>query len=231
MSERAIPILACRNLDEVLEFYEALGFLKTFRQERPNPYLCLNRGDLDIHFAAVGGYEPENSLGSIIILTPDSGELFDHFAAGLKKHYGKLPVSGIPRITRPRRKQGTAGGFTVVDPGGNWLRISASTADPDTATTGALERVLLNAARQSDARGDVTQAIKVLDTGLLRHREASAVERAPVLVYLAELLVRDGNLERAGTVLSELKNLGLTETEKATLSDELAAATELANNL
>jgi hypothetical protein len=53
--------------------------------------------------------------------------------AGLRAAYGKLPVTGIPRITRPRRKQGAAGGFTVVDPGGNWLRVSSQTAELESA--------------------------------------------------------------------------------------------------
>lgn len=119
MIERAIPILACRDLDDVIRFYEALGFMTTFRQARPNPYLCLTRGDIDLHFASVPNFEPKESLGSIILLTAETGRRYDEFAAGLRKSFGKLPGAGIPRITRPRRKQGTAGGFGVVDPGGN----------------------------------------------------------------------------------------------------------------
>lgn len=37
MTERTIPILACRHLDDVLPFYESLGFVVTHRQSRPNP--------------------------------------------------------------------------------------------------------------------------------------------------------------------------------------------------
>ncbi|WP_035770571.1 hypothetical protein [Arthrobacter castelli] len=230
MSERTIPILTCRNLDDVLPFYEALGFVVTFRQERPNPYLCLQRGDIDIHFASVAAFEPEDSLGSIILLTSDTGRLFDEFAAGLKERFGKLPVAGIPRITRPRRKQGTAGGFSVIDPGGNWIRISSSNDEQDEAT-GVFKRVMLNAARQGDARGDTATAISVLETGLHRHADARPVECAPVLSYLAELLIRNGQTRRANEVLSELQSLDLTESEKDAVSDEIAAAAELAKNL
>ncbi|WP_426988928.1 hypothetical protein [Pseudarthrobacter sp. Y6] len=154
MNERAVPILPCRRLDDVAPFYEAHGLQVTYRQERPNPYMCFKRGGIDLHFFGLESFEPENSLGSVILLVPDTGLLFEEFAAGLRAAYGKLPISGIPRITRPRRKQGTTAGYSVVDPGGNWLRVSAlgdSEDAPDASGTvaapaGRLDRVLLNAA-------------------------------------------------------------------------------------
>jgi hypothetical protein len=38
--------------------------------------------------------------------------------------HGKLLISGIPRMTRPRLRNDRFTGFTVVDPGGNWIRIN-----------------------------------------------------------------------------------------------------------
>lgn len=228
MAERTIPILPCGDLDHIVPFYESLGFVVTYRQQRPNPYLCVQRGGLDLHFFAVDGFRPEESMGSAIVLVPDTGRLFDEFAAGLRHRYGKLPVDGIPRITRPRRKQGTAGGFSVVDPGGNWLRISA-TADEDEGLPhyGVLDRVMLNAARQGDAHGDVGAAIAVLETGLSRHPEASAVERAPALVYLAELFVRTHDAARARATLAALDALGLDDAERTQVAGELLDAEEI----
>lgn len=65
-----------------------------------------------------------NRMAVVIVVLPDSDSLYRDFAAGLRKAHGKLPVAGIPRITRPRKKYGTVRGFSVVDPGGNWLQIS-----------------------------------------------------------------------------------------------------------
>lgn len=171
--ERTIPILPCRHLDDIVPFYEALGFTVTYRQARPNPYLCLQRGGLDLHFFGIPEFDPETSLGNVIVVVPDIAVLYDEFAAGLRAAYGKLPVSGLPRMTRPRRKQGTTGGFSVVDPGGNWLRITSpgqAEKDDQAETAGQLDRVLLNAARQGDARGDIPAAIKVLEAGRPRCR-------------------------------------------------------------
>jgi hypothetical protein len=184
---------------------------------------------VDLHFAGIEGFEPENSLGSVIVLVPDTGALYDAFAAGLRAAYGKLPVAGIPRITRPRRKQGTAGGFTVVDPGGNWLRISSPGAEESQG--GRFERVMLNAARQGDAHGNELAAIAVLEAGLTRHADATVVEKVPVLVYLAELMVRIGDSERAAAVLAELQALNLDDAASAEVATELAEAVELSAGL
>jgi hypothetical protein len=227
MQERTIPILPCTSdLDTLVAFYEALGFAVTFRQARPNPYLCVTRGGLDLHFSGIEGFDPAQSTGSAIVLVSDSGALFADFAEGLRGLFGKLPLEGIPRVTRPRRKQGTSGGFTVVDPGGNWLRVT-SMSEPEDAPAGALERVLLNAARQGDARGDTGAAILVIEAGLARHPDSSAADLVPVLAYLAELFVRAGEQERAASALDRLESLGLSDAERESLAEELAAAGEL----
>lgn len=232
MAERTIAILPCPDLDEVVSFYDALGFTVTYRQARPNPYLCLQRGGIELHFCAVAGFDPETSLGSVIVLVADTGALYDDFAAGLRTRYGRLPISGRPRITRPRRKQGTAAGFSVVDPGGNWLRVTSGAGDqsPDPPTAG-LDRVLRNAARQGDARGDEAAAISVLEAGLLRHRDAPPVERVPLLVYLVELLVRAGDRDGATATLGDLSALELGAVDRAAVAAELATAVELERDL
>lgn len=221
--ETVTPILPCRDLDELLPFYEHLGFTVTYRQVRPNPYAAVRRGGIELHFFGLATFDPETSLGSVIIGVPDTAALFADFAAGLRNGYGKLPITGIPRITRPRRKQGTSGGFTVVDPGGNWLRISGNAGEDLPESGGELARVLENAARQADAHGDVERAIMVLDAGLRRHPDAPDADRVQVLAYLAELTVRTGDHERAAAVLAELRGHEL-DTDTAAAVAETAAA-------
>lgn len=232
--DRIVALLPCRRLDDVLPFYQALGFEQTYRQARPNPYLCVRRGPLDLHFFGLESFDPEQSMGSVLVLTADTGALYRSFATGLRTAYGKLPTVGIPRITRPRRKQGVPGGFTVVDPGGNWLRVTATgteeePAEAEHADVGRLDRVLRTAARQGDARGDDATAIAVLDAGLARHAGAAPAERLPLLVYRAELLVRSGDRTRAAATLAEIRSLALPD-DPATAA-ELAAASEIERDL
>lgn len=217
---RTIPILPCADLDQVLPFYQALGFRQTYRQARPNPYLAISRGDgFDLHFCGIPGFDPEINWSSVIVPVDDTGALYEELCGGLRDQYGKLPLSGLPRITRPRKKQGTTGGFSVIDPAANWLRITNDKEDSGEGSR--LERVLMNATRQGDSHGDVETAIKVLDSGLRRHADASDQERLPLLAYLAELLVRSGTTDRARTVLAEIDRLSADKTAVAAEIAEL----------
>ena len=101
---------------------------------------------------------------------------------------------GHPAPTPPRRKAGTATGFSVVDVGGNWLRFyrHGSSEDEPAERRSGLLRVLDVAARQGDPRADEAQAIAVLDAGLGRHPEAPPIEVFEALLYRAEPMARTG---------------------------------------
>jgi len=161
--ERMIPLLPCSSIDEIADFAGALGFTVTYRQVRPNPYLALRREDIELHYFGIEGFRPENSYGTCLVIAPDPKRLFDAFADGLRFRYGRLPLSGFPRITRPRRRKNADGftGFSLVDPGGNWIRVTAGQADDDAppgAPTGRLARALQDAVVLGDSHGDVDQA-------------------------------------------------------------------------
>jgi catechol 2,3-dioxygenase-like lactoylglutathione lyase family enzyme len=211
--ERTYAVLPCPDLDEALEFYRALGFAVTFVQHRPYGAAVVAREDIHIHLASIAGFDPEASYASVIVTVPDPESLHASFAQGLREVFGRVPVGGIPRLLRPRRKAGTATCFTVVDVGGNWLRFyrtpSPSGDEPETDAQAAaprkpyveedepvhagLERVIDVAARQGDARGDDEQAIRVLDAGLLRHPDAHPADRFEAILYRAELKLRTGH--------------------------------------
>jgi catechol 2,3-dioxygenase-like lactoylglutathione lyase family enzyme len=231
-SERVIPGLPCRDLDDVLPFYDALGFEVTYRQQRPHPFASVRRGGIDLHFFAVDGFDPADSMGTVVVLVPDTAALHRAFAAGLRAALGRVPLSGIPRMTRPRVKQGMSGGFSVVDPGGNWLRIAGVDQEESVEPTDdRLSRVVANAARQADSRGDEAAGIRVLETGLARHADAPPTQRVPALIYLIELLVRTDDRDGATALLAEVTGMDLSDAERETLADDLAEAAELATRL
>lgn len=188
--ERTHPILPCANLDEALDFYSALGFAGTYHQRRPNPYAVVEMDDIIIHLAGIDGFDPTTSYASVIITVPQLEQLHESFKQGLRQRFGKVPIKGIPRLLRPRRKAGTATGFSVVDVGGNWLRFYGTGASENEEPRTGLGRVIDVAARQGDARGDEGRAIAILDAGLLRYPDASAAEREEAMAYLAELKER-----------------------------------------
>jgi hypothetical protein len=199
---------------------------------RPNPYAVVALEDIQIHLCGIEGFNPADSYGSVIIAVPDPDGLYQGFATGLRKAYGKLPVNGIPRILRPRKKYGTVRGFTVVDPGGNWLRIYklGDTEEEDSAEKAeGLTQIIYVAARLGDAHGDEALALKTLENGLTRFPEAAAMERAKAYLYRAELAVRTKDYELARSSLTAAKSLELTEEERTTLEEEFVHATELVN--
>ena len=229
-NERTYPILPCRELNESIAFYETLGFKRTYRQVRPNPYAVVALEDIQIHLFGMEAFDPANSYGSVIVAVPDPDSLYRDFAAGLRKMYGKLPVAGIPRITRPRKKYGTVRGFSVVDPGGNWLRIYklGDTEQEDSAEKAeGLAQIIYVAARLGDAHGDEALALKTLENGLTRFPEAPAMERAKAYLYRAELATRTSDHELAQSSLAAAKSLDLTNKERTALEEEFAHVTEL----
>jgi catechol 2,3-dioxygenase-like lactoylglutathione lyase family enzyme len=229
-NERTYAILPCRELDESIAFYETLGFKRTYRQLRPNPCAVVALEDIHIQLGCIEGFNPEDSYGSVIIVVPDPDSLYAAFAAGLRERYGKFPVTGIPRILRPRKKYGTVRGFTVIDPGGNWLRISKLGSSEEEAAlekAEGLAQFIEVAARLGDAHGDETAALRTLKNGLARFPEASAIDRARAYLYRAELAVRTNNNDLAQSSLALVKSLELTDSQRDSIVDEIEHAETL----
>ena len=230
-NERTYPCLPCADIDGSVAFYGALGFTRTYRQVRPNPYAVVARDDIHIHLFGIDGFVPADSYGTVIVVVPDPDQLYRAFADGLRQAYGKLPVAGIPRITRPRKKYGTVRGFSVVDTGGNWLRISrlGDTEEDDSAEKAeGLAGILYVATRLGDAHGDEALALKTLESGLTRFGEAAAaIDLARAYLYRAELAIRTSDAALARASLEAAEALALTDDDRAALAEEFAHVTEL----
>jgi hypothetical protein len=186
-NELTIPLLPCPDIDEIASFYEMLGFSITYRQTRPNPYVAVRREDINLHFYGMADYVPEHSHSTCLVIVQDTSELFEAFAEGMRAVHGKLLISGIPRMTRPRLRNDRYTGFTVVDPGGNWIRINKAAKEPEARTK--LAKAMENAARQADAHGDERQALKILE-GALKRAGAADPDLEEARQYRDELVER-----------------------------------------
>lgn len=117
----------------------------------------------------------------------------------------------------------------MIDPGGNWLRISKL---GDTASEGKAEGLIgiMNVAtRLGDAHGDEVMALRTLESGLKRFADAAVIDRARAYLYRAELAVRTKNRALAQSSLLAAKSLELTDDERAALAKEFADTMELVN--
>lgn len=229
------PLLPCPDIDDAVSFYAALGFERTYRQVRPNPYAVVEREGIGIHLFGIDGFDPEASYGSVIIEVTDPDAMFQSFAAGLRSSYGKLPTAGIPRILRPRKRQGTVYGFTVVDLGGNWLRVSRlGDTEEDAAledTSTGLARVISNAARLGDAHGDEDAAIRLIGNGLVKYPDAPAIDRVRAMLYRVELACRIPDADLAGASLAEARGIELEEDAALSVAADFAHASHLVDDL
>jgi len=231
MTTRTVPLLPCASIDEIADFFRPLGFDVTYRQVRPNPYLALRRDDLELHYFGMDGFRPEDSYGTCLVLVDDTEPLFEALAAGLRASYGKLPLSGFPRITRPRRRKnaGNLSGFSLVDPSGNWIRVIRDA--PAQSSGGRLADALANAVVLADSHGDDAQAYKILAGAVRRVADPDRVELVEAQAYLAELAVRRGETDQAREHLAALYAVELTEQDREAVAQSLDAADELAGSL
>ncbi|MFJ6535073.1 hypothetical protein ACIQH5_02495 [Paenarthrobacter sp. NPDC091711] len=231
--EITVPLLPCRSIDEIADFYQMLGFERTYWQTKPYPCVGLRREDFQLQFFGLDGFDPEASYGSCVVLVEDTMALYEAFAAGMRAVHGKVLVTGIPRMTRPRKRKnsGNATGFSVVDPGGNWIRIFHNTDAADTDTdepSSQLAKATRNAVVLGDSKGDTRQAARILGSALNKHRGSAPVtELVEALVYAAELAMRLGEQAQAGELLAEVAAIKLTGEQRESLSEALANAADL----
>ena len=102
-------------------------------------------------------------------------------------------MSGFPRITPPpAEEQRQPNRFSLVDPSGNWIRVTAERSPVESSSDASVSRlraVVDNAVVIADSHGDA-QAAKILAGALARDTTARPEERREAEEYLAELRER-----------------------------------------
>jgi catechol 2,3-dioxygenase-like lactoylglutathione lyase family enzyme len=234
--EITIPCLPCRSIDETLEFYVAMGFEITYKQSRPNTYACVKRGGIDLHFFTMKGYEPKNSYSTCLVLVPDLAGLHLTFSNGLRSHYGKLPVAGIPRISKLNNSNSDRQlRFNVIDPGGNWVRFTQKGEQPaendDTVPQKEGQTKLSRAVHAADwlveAHGDFEKAAQMLDKALAHDEPVPLAHRVQALVLRVSLAVSLEDKPLARNLLNEIRQIPLHDEDRAALAIDLERAADL----
>jgi hypothetical protein len=229
MAERTIPILPCRSIDEVLAFYEAIGFEVTYRQQSPNTYAIVQRGGIELQFFVLKALDPANSYSTCYVTTTDVDGLYEAFRSGIRAATGKVPLRGVPRIGALKDMSYGVRQFVMTDPGGNMIRIGQPLDQPTEAPTDRLTRVLRTAILLGDSKQDPLAAARTLDRAL--NTEAPPATRYRALVFRADLAVRLNDPAHAATLLADAGAIPLTAAERTTLADDLTRAEDLHTDL
>ncbi|WP_077061697.1 VOC family protein [Streptomyces sp. MP131-18] len=231
MTEKMIPLLPCRDVQPVVDFYTALGFEVTYLQKSPYAYAVVERGTMELQFFAMKEYDPAESYSGCYILTDEVDALHERFRAGWKAAFGKVPARGIPRMGPVREMSYGVRQFIVTDPAGNSIRIGQPNGGgPDHAPPPkeTFARALHFAVTFADSKEDPEAAVKVLDRVLaLRNEKPTAVQRFRILVLRGDLAHRLGRDEEAADWLAQAAEVPLDEAERAALTDETRRLAEL----
>ncbi len=235
-NERMIPALPCRSINETLAFYVALGFEITYQQTRPNNYGCVKYEDIDLHFFTLKGYEPKDSYSTCLVLVPDLVALHGTFTTNLRSQYGKLPVAGIPRISKLNNSNSDKQlRFNIIDPGGNWIRFiqtgeqpaESEDAAPEKAGQSKLSRATQAADWQVEAHGDFEAAAQLLDKALAQSEVAPVTHRVQALVLRAALAVSMDDHSLAKRLLADVRQMPLADDERAALREAFEKTSDL----
>jgi predicted enzyme related to lactoylglutathione lyase len=119
-----IPILPCGDISAQIAFYQALGFELESSYASPNAYAVMRLGEMVLHFYGTKKHVPEANATMCYVTVSDLDALCDSFTAGLKSAFGKIPRSGLPRITKVRELVDDRR-FSLSDPAGNTFYIGA----------------------------------------------------------------------------------------------------------
>ncbi|MGO4549130.1 hypothetical protein AB4Z29_30510 [Paenibacillus sp. 2TAB23] len=125
---RIKPILPCPSIKEQVSFYESLGFKTIQIYTRPNPYVVIRYGSLELHFYGTKRILPHENSQMCYIEVDDVNQIYEAFTTGLKRHTGKIPRTGIPRISKIKHLSEDRR-FMMTDLGGNTFYIGT----PNTA--------------------------------------------------------------------------------------------------
>ncbi|MFI9766177.1 bleomycin resistance protein [Streptomyces sp. NPDC052415] len=231
MDEKTIPILPCRTLPPVLDFYTALGFEVTFQQRSPNPFAVVERGGIQLQFFGMKQYEPTQSFSTCYVLTGDVDGLHEAFRAGLKAAYGKVPTRGLPRLGPLKDMSYGVRQFLMTDPGGNCIRVGQPTSDDPhhrPAPEETFARALHHAALFADSKDDPASAAKVIDRALgLPDEQPTRVQLLQLLVLRADVAGRLEDGETMASALTRAEALRLTAEEQHAARDALTRLQDL----
>ncbi|WP_251091507.1 VOC family protein [Streptomyces sp. Caat 7-52] len=231
MSEKTIPILPCRTIRPVLDFYTTLGFEVTFQQKSPNPYAAVQHGGIQLHFFGMKHYEPAESFSTCIVRTDDVDGLHETFRTRLKAAYGRVPNRGLPRFGPLKNTSHGVRQFLMTDPGGNCIRIGQRTSDNQhhrPAPDETFARALHYASLFADSKEDLAGAAKIIDRALhLQDERPTPVQLLRLLVLRADVATRAGDEETARSAIAAATAVHLTSKEQESVHEDLERLTQL----
>lgn len=202
--EKIIPILPCPDIKVQIDFYKGLGFDLVKQYTAPNAYAVMKYRDIELHFYGTRKMIPNENATMCAIQVDEIDDLCEKFSSGLKDHLGKIPRTGIPRITKVRDLKEDRR-FTLTDTGGNTFYICTPNKDEDEPALRTLcnKNHAKNFATLYDlvySKEDLGVALNMLPKLLVIKDSLDDLDKAKLLLVALEI-------KREPELLSELNEL------------------------
>ncbi|MBB1254370.1 VOC family protein [Streptomyces sp. OF3] len=231
MTEKAIPMLHCREIRPVVDFYTALGFETTFLQKSPYPYAIVERGAVELHFFGNRAHDPASSVGGCYILTDEVDAMHEAFREGLRSTYGRIPSRGLPRIGPLKDMSYGMRQFLMTDPAGNSIRVGQQTGGDGSHAPVPKEpvaRALHLATLFADAKEDLPGAARIIDRALERKdAQPAPAQLVRLLTLRGDVAHRMGEDAEAGDWLRQAAEVELSVEERDSVAEALDRLAEL----
>ncbi len=125
--DQVIPILPCADIRQQAAFYESLGFDIISLYTHPNPYVVVRYGAMELHFYGNKKVMASGNASMCFIRVENIEQVYSLFTGNLKRQTGKIPRSGLPRVSKVRDLAEDRR-FTLTDPAGNTFYIGTPTS-------------------------------------------------------------------------------------------------------
>jgi hypothetical protein len=121
LSERAVPILPSRDLEDTLAFLERLGFQNAGAPPSVWDYLIVSRGGIELHFFSHPEVDPLTTDAMCYLHVPDADALYAEWE---KVGVEPDPSTGS-RLMPPETTDYGMREFALVDRSGNLYRVGS----------------------------------------------------------------------------------------------------------
>ncbi|EOO20277.1 hypothetical protein [Bacillus cereus] len=238
---RTIPIFDCLyEIDEHLEFYTALGFDITYYQKAPYRFASVKNEFTELSFFGDKNFDIEQKHGGCYIVVSNIDDVYNILKTNLKKYYGKIPMKGVPRISRlnttveDRR-------CNITDPSGNTLIIGEPLGDStlliseenkQTKAASKFEKIYKLAYKYAYSKEDFLAASNLLESVFNKQCDSVSNELYfKAKVVQIDVLVTLNRQEKATKIIRELESIQLTLNEKRNVENETQHLLEIKDEI
>lgn len=236
---RTVPIFPCRSLEEVMIFYEAIGFKVTYLQTAPYGYLALKHDIAEISFYRAKKYDKNNQMYQVqvYIFVDDVEAVYEEFITNFKNTYGKLYRTGLPRISQLNTTKEDRR-FTLADPAGSVITIAQPLENKKTEElqrqqyeSDPNERLYYLVYALAYSKLEYRTAYNALQRLLKNEIDLSKILRAKALIMKADLEVLNEDYEAARDTLNQIETIKLHQQIYKNLTEEKQRLSEVKSQL